>query len=135
MLSHEKLTYAIIGAAMEVHKVLGCGFLEAVYQEAMELEMGARGLKFVSQPEMVVTYKGKPLKHKYRPDFLVEETVVVELKAISALTATDEHLLFNYLRGTRSDVGLIINFGENSLKWKRAVMEAVNASAQSATSA
>ncbi len=129
MLTHEKLTYEIIGAAMEVHRVLGCGFLEAVYQEAMEIEMAARGLKFTAQPEMVVSYKGKPLKHKYRPDFLIESKVILELKAISMLTDADEHLLLNYLRGTSSTVGLIVNFGEKSLKWKRAVMEAKNASA------
>ena len=129
MLSHENVTYAIIGAAMEVHRVLGCGYLEAVYQEAMEIEMAARAIKFTSQPETVVMYKGQRLKHRYRPDFIAEDDVVLELKAISALTDTEEHILLNYLSSTRLPVGLIVNFGEKSLKWKRAVMEAKHASA------
>ena len=120
MIRDEK-TYAIIGAAMEVHKELGCGFLEAVYQEALEREFITQVLPYKSQPVIEIKYKGKPLEKKYQPDFVCYGEVLVEIKAISALSGTEEAQLINYLKATELKVGLLINFGARSLEHKRFV--------------
>lgn len=121
-LLHADITGKIIGAAIEVHRTLGCGYLEAVYQEAVSLEFVARGVAFEAQPSLSLTYKGKVLNQMYRPDFVVEGKVVVELKALSRLTSTEEAQLINYLKGTGAEVGLLLNFGTKSLEWKRLVL-------------
>ncbi len=121
-LLHGDTTGRIIGAAMEVHSTLGCGYLEAVYQEALLLEFVARGIAFEAQPSLSLAYKGKVLNQMYRPDFIVEGKVVVELKALSRLTSTEEAQLINYLKGTGAEVGLLLNFGTKSLEWKRLVL-------------
>jgi GxxExxY protein len=118
---HEELTRRIIGAAMEVHRTLGCGYLEAVYQEALELELRAQGIVFVAQPEIELAYKGTALKHRYKPDFMVGGEVIVEIKAEAQLTDIDTAQTLNYLKGTGRKVGLVINFGTKSLQWKRLV--------------
>lgn len=114
-------TYAIIGAAIEVHKILGPGHLEAVYQEALEIELNLRGIPYQSQPRIELEYKGRKLKKYYQPDFLVYERVVLEIKAQSALGSIDESQIINSLKCCRRGVGLLINFGEPSLQWKRYV--------------
>lgn len=114
-------TYAIIGAAMEVHRVLGCGFLEAVYQEALELELGDRGIPFQSQTEIPITYKTRKLKTKYRPDFTCHDSVIVEVKALDKLNSAEEAQIINYLKATGHSVGLLINFGAQSLEYRRFV--------------
>jgi GxxExxY protein len=114
-------TYAIIGAAIEVHKTLGPGHLEAVYQEALEIELGLRGIPYQSQPRIELDYKGRKLKKYYQPDLLIYERVVVEIKAQSALSSIDEAQIINSLKCCRKQVGLLINFGEPSLHWKRYV--------------
>jgi GxxExxY protein len=114
-------TYAIIGAAMEVHTQLGCGFLEAVYQEAMEIELAARGIPFSRQVDLIICYKGQPLKCAYRADLVGFENVIVELKAISNLSGIDEAQVINYLKATGIHVGLLLNFGAPSLQYKRFV--------------
>jgi len=83
-------TYAVIGAAMEVHRTLGCGFLEAVYQEAMELELTTRDVLFARQVELPVFYKGQQLKTIYKADLLCFESVIVELKALSQMSGAEE---------------------------------------------
>ncbi len=118
---HEELTHRIIGAAMEVHRTLGCGFLEAVYQEALEIELRAQGISFVAQPETEIHYKDSVLKHRYKPDFMIEGIVIVEIKAESQLTDSDTAQVLNYLRATGRNVALLINFGAKSLQWKRLV--------------
>ena len=114
-------TYRIIGAAMEVHKELGSGFLEAVYQEALENEFVFRTVPHKAQPHIKIYYKNKPLDKTYQPDFICYDEVVVEIKAISQLTGTEESQLINYLKSTGLNTGLLINFGRNSLEYKRMI--------------
>ena len=120
-LIEKELTQRVIGAAMEVHKVLGCGFLEAVYQEALEIELRERGIRFSRQPETKIQYKSHTLSKTYQPDMLVEDRLVVELKALDRISAAEESQLLNYLKATGIKVGLLINFGARSLEWKRMV--------------
>jgi GxxExxY protein len=115
--------YGIVGAAMEVYNHLGPGFLEAVYQEAFEIELTERNIPFISQPELPILYKGKPLKKHYLADLLVYDKIVVEIKAISTLTSCDEGQLLNELKAASLKVGLLINFGSRKgLEWARKVM-------------
>jgi GxxExxY protein len=121
-MENDPRTYAIIGAAMEVHRQLGCGFLEAVYQEAMELELAERGVPFQPQIDIPVRYKGWVLKTLYRPDFLCYGAVVVELKALTQSGAIEEAQVINYLKGTGYEIGLLLNFGRTSLQSKRYIL-------------
>lgn len=114
-------TYAVIGAAMEVHRQLGPGFLEAVYQEALAIELAARGIPFAAQIELPVFYKGQRLACFYRADFICFESILVEVKALKALTSVDEAQLLNYLKATRHERGLLLNFGASSLEVKRLI--------------
>lgn len=114
-------TYAIIGAAMEVHRVLGHGFLEGVYQEAMEIELASRGIPFDPQVKLPVIYKGVPLETFYKPDFICFGCVIVELKALDAITGVEESQLLNYLKATGHERGLLLNFGTPSLQYKRMI--------------
>ena len=114
--------YSLIGAAIEVHRELGHGFLEAVYQEALEIEMEERNVPNVAQPELLLRYKRRTLK-RYVPDFVCFDEVVVEIKATKALTEVEEAQLLNYLRATGKRVGVLINFGSRGrLEWKRMVL-------------
>jgi len=117
----DQRTYRIIGAAIEVHKVLGCGFLEAVYQEALGKEFVIREIPSKSQPIVEIVYKGKPLEKKYQPDFICYDEVIVEIKATTSLTGLEEAQLINYLKATGLKVGLLLNFGSKSLEHKRFV--------------
>jgi len=117
----DEKTYKIIGCAMEVHKELGCGFLEAVYQEALGTEFAYQGIPFKSQPVIRIAYKGKPLEKTYQPDFVCFDEVIVEIKAISSLSGIEEAQLINYFKATGLKVGLLINFGSKSLEHKRFV--------------
>ena len=117
----DKRTYKIIGAAIEVHKELGCGFLEAVYQEALGREFSTQGIPFKSQPVIEISYKGRPLNKKYQPDFICYEEIILEIKALSSLSGIEEAQLINYLKATGLKVGLLINFGGKSLEHKRLV--------------
>ena len=114
-------SYAVIGAAMEVHSVLGSGFLEAVYQEAMEIELESRGVPFRSQPDLRLHYKNRELRRRYVPDFVCYDGLVVELKAEKRLTNVDEAQIINALKCAEQKVGLLINFGEASLVFRRFV--------------
>ncbi|MGD8654275.1 MAG: GxxExxY protein [Desulfobacterales bacterium] len=117
----DERTYKIIGAAMEVHKELGSGFLEAVYHEALEKEFQLQGISYQSKPEVQITYKGDTLKKTYQPDFLCYEEIIVEVKAISQLTRNEEAQILNYLKASKLSPGLLINFGARSLQHKRFV--------------
>lgn len=114
-------TYAIIGAAMEVHKQLGNGFLEAVYQEALAIEFEARKIPFLREVKLTVSYKGFQLNARYRADFLAFDSIIVELKATAGLSGTDQAQLINYLRAANQRVGLLINFGTPALEYRRMV--------------
>ena len=115
---HSELTGRIIGCAMEVHKTLGNGFLEVIYQRALEIEMTQQGLAFNREHEMDIFYKGFKIGNR-RVDFFVEEKVMVEIKALIQLE--DVHLAqaINYLEASGLQVGLLLNFGSPSLQFKR----------------
>ena len=117
----DQKTYAIIGAAMEVRKELGNGFLEAVYQEALEREFTYQEIPNKSQPSVKIEYKGKPLKKRYEPDFICYDEVIVEIKAMDKLSGVEYAQIINYLKATNLKVGLLINFGSKSLEHKRFV--------------
>jgi len=117
----DERTFKIIGAAMEVHKELGCGFLEAVYQEALGREFVLRGVPNEAQPVIEIRYKGEPLEKRYQPDYVCYGEVIVEIKAIAGLTGIEEAQLINYLKATGLNVGLLINFGAKSLEYKRLI--------------
>ena len=104
-------SYKIMGACFEVYREKGCGFLEAVYQECLELEFTDQGIHFAPQPQLNLSYKGRPLKQTYAPDFVCAEKIVVEIKAVSALTDEHRAQLHNYLRATGHRLGLLVNFG------------------------
>lgn len=114
--------YAIIGAAMEVHRQTGCGFAEPVYQECMELELADRNILTEAQKEMKISYKGKLLKKTYLADFVADGKIIIELKALDKLTPREEAQLINYLKASGIEVGVLINFGAQSLEWKRIVL-------------
>ena len=121
MIQRDKRTYAIIGAAMEVHRELGSGFLEAVYHEALTLEMTSRNIEFVHEVELPVIYKGQQLTTSYRADFICFDKVILEIKALGEFSTLHEAQILNYLKATGSGVGLLINFGAESLQYKRFV--------------
>ena len=112
-------THAILGAAMEVHRILGPGYLEAVYHESLAIEFGLQKIPFTSEPRIRLYYKNQMLEKYYVPDFLVYDGVILELKAQSSLGVVDEAQAINSLRCTRKCTGLLVNFGESSLAWKR----------------
>ena len=115
-------TYAIIGAAIEVHKQLGCGFLEAIYQEALSIEFGKRNVPFRREVRLPVHYKGQLLSTTYCADFICFDSVVTELKALAHMSGTEEAQLINYLKATGYEVGLLLNFGGRSLQHRRFVL-------------
>jgi GxxExxY protein len=128
-------THAIIGAAMEVHRRLGCGFLEAMYQEALAVEMSVHGIPFEREVELPVYYRGGKLSVAYRADFVCFGSVVVELKALGKFGGVEESQLINYLKSSGLEVGLLLNFGAKSLEYHRAVCSPCLHSAKSAESA
>ena len=119
MAQKDPRSYEIIGAAMEVHRQLGAGFLEAVYQEALALELTARDIPFKAEVSIVITYKRQPLKTYYRADFVCYESIIVELKALDRLGGVHESQIINYLKATGIKHGLLLNFGAASLEYKR----------------
>ena len=122
-LKYSDETYQIIGAAMEVHITIGCGFTEPLYQEAFEQELQLREIPFQREKSFHVTYKGKELKKEFRPDFVCYDKIIVELKAVDDFA--DEHFaqVYNYLKATGLSLGLLINFGKKSLDYKRVPCE------------
>lgn len=121
-MNNDPETYAIIGAAMEVHRELGHGFLEAVYRAALAREFTRREIPFRAEVDLPVFYKGDRLACGYRADFICYEDVLLETKAISALTSSDDAQLLNYLKATCHERGLLINFGAPSMQTKRLVL-------------
>ncbi|WP_221033073.1 GxxExxY protein [Actomonas aquatica] len=104
-------SYRIMGACFEVYREKGCGFLEAVFQECLELEFADQGLPFVAQPKLELSYKGRTLKQTYSPDFVCFGKIIVEIKAVSALTDEHRAQVHNYLKSTGMKLGILVNFG------------------------
>ena len=107
----EEETYAIRGAIFEVYREMGCGFLEAVYQECLEKEFVLRNIPFVSQKDLTLSYKGQALKQTHKPDFICYGKIIVEIKALSATTGEHKAQVLNYLKATREKLGILVNFG------------------------
>lgn len=118
---YKELSYKIIGAAIEVHKELGHGFLESVYDEAFRVELERINLKYEYQKEIEIFYKGRKLQKKFRVDYLVEDSVIIENKATNGIDEVDEAQIHNYLKVSELRLGIIINYGRPSLEYKRIV--------------
>ena len=113
---HEKILfkeecYAIQGAVFEVYREMGCGFLEAVYQECMERELSRLSIPFVAQSELKLSYKGELLQQTYKPDLICYGKIIVELKAVKEIAPEYKAQVFNYLKGSGLRLGLLVNFG------------------------
>ena len=122
-LLHAEETFQIRGAIFEVHRTLGCGFLEAVYQEALALEFTSRGIPFVGLRPLELRYKDQPLRQRYTPDFICFDKIIVELKAVRELAPEHRAQLVHYLKATGLKVGLLVNFGSLSAKIERVVLD------------
>jgi len=107
----EKETFAIRGAIFEVYKNMGCGFLEAVYQECLEKEMLKQEVPFVAQKILTLSYKGEPLVQTFKPDFICFDSIILELKAVKNLAPEHTAQMLNYLKATNLKLGLLVNFG------------------------
>ena len=103
--------YLIQGAVFEVYREMGCGFLEAVYQECLELELKRRGVPFCRQVALPLAYKGEALKQAYIPDLICYDKIIVELKAVKDITSEHQAQLLNYLKASNLELGLLVNFG------------------------
>ena len=118
-LIYEEESYVVKGAVFEVYKAMGAGFLEAVYQDALEIEFQEQGIPYRREAQIPVFYKGHKLDKEYFADFICYEKVVVELKCVARLLNAHKAQVINYLHGTKLPVGLLVNFAEASLKWER----------------
>jgi len=118
-MENDGFTHALIGAAIEVHKDLGPGFVERAYQRALELELGARGIPFATEVPLPVRYKGCALDVVFRADLVAGGRVILELKALPAVGARERRQLAHYLKSAGIPVGLVLNFGEDLLHVER----------------
>lgn len=115
-------SYAIMGACFEVYKEMGCGFVEPVYQECLEMELGLRAIPSRPQIELVLRYKDRRLDQTYKPDFICYEKIIVEIKAVTSLTDKHRAQVHNYLKATGFKLGLLVNFGHHpKVEWERIV--------------
>ena len=121
-LIHKEESYVIIGACMEVHRVLGCGFLEAVYQEALAIELEKRGIPFQREKLLKIVYKGIILNKEYKADFVCYNKIILEVKALNKLLTEHISQVLNYLKISDFELGLLVNFGAPGLQYKRLVM-------------
>jgi len=118
-MNNDPQTYALIGAAMEVHRQLGCGFSENVYGDALVKEFEYRGVEYRREVTLPIYYKGELLPSSYRADFVCFEAVILEIKALTGLSHSEEAQIINQLLAGKLDRGLLINFGRTSLEYKR----------------
>src|SRR2546421_12203799 len=125
-------TFAMIGAAMEVHKQLGCGFLEAVYQEALSIEFAKRNIPSRREVRLPIHYKGQLLSTAYCVDFICFDSVIIELKALAHMSGTEEAHVFFFKQKTAYEIGLLLNFGTGSLQQRRLILSKSVESAKSA---
>ena len=123
MIVYKEESYKIVGAAFKVYNTLGAGFLEAVYQEALEIELQRQGIPYVREKELKIVYDGVELKQTYKADFVCYGKIIVELKAVSALDDAHRAQVYNYLHATGLKMGLLLNFGNaEELEKQRIVM-------------
>lgn len=122
-LIYKQEVYTIIGTCMEVHNQLGNGFLEAVYQEALALELKERGIPFQKEVRLEINYKGRILEKYYIADFVCYDGIIIELKALNDTLPVHEAQVLNYLKASNNKLGLLVNFGKASLQYKRLVNE------------
>jgi GxxExxY protein len=118
----KETSYAIIGACMEVHKELGKGFQEIVYGDALEVELKKQNLEYSREQGFEIFYKGIKLPRLYRPDFVIKNSIILEIKAIECLTSGHIKQTLNYLATSKLRLGILVNFGEESLKYKRVIL-------------
>lgn len=122
MIYYKEESYNVVGAAMHVYNVLGTGFLEAVYQEALAVELTKRGIPFEREKELTITYEGVKLQQTYRTDFVCYGKIIVELKAVSAIEDIHRAQVHNYLKATGCKLGLLVNFcSADKLEYERIV--------------
>ena len=121
-LLYKEESYKIIGAAMEVHRELGSGFLEAIYQEALEIEFQSNNIPFEREKRLLINYKGIQLSKEYIADFICYDQIIIETKAVTELKSEHQAQLLNYLKATGKKLGILINFGSPSLEYKRMVL-------------
>ncbi|MEA2069639.1 MAG: GxxExxY protein [Verrucomicrobiota bacterium] len=123
-LLHKEEAYQVIGACFEVYKEKGCGFLEEVYQEALEMELDLQSIPFNAQQGIKLRYKGREMKRRYVPDFLVYGKIIVEIKAVDKLMDKHRAQVINYLHATGLELALLVNFGHYpKLEWERLVLQ------------
>ena len=120
-LIYKEESYAIRGAIIEVSKELGCGYLERVYQDALEVEFRLRNIPYEREKTIQITYKGKPLGEPYRADFVCYGKIIVELKAVEELTSKHRAQVLNYLNATKMKLGMLVNFGEEFTNVERLI--------------
>ena len=120
-LYREEETLKIIGVCMEVHRNLGPGLLEVVYKDALEIEFKANNLPFEREKEFSIEYKGVILPHKFYADFIVNEDIVLEVKAVKEFSGEHTAQVLNYMKLSESEIGLLVNFQNKSLQHKRLV--------------
>jgi len=113
--------YQLVGLAMQVHRELGCGFLEPVYQEAFEILLCRNAVPYEREKELPIYFMGEKLKKQYFADFVCFDKIIIEFKAVSELAAVHEAQVMNYLKATHFKLGLLFNFGQNSLVHRRIV--------------
>lgn len=118
----QKETYKIIGICMEVHRNLGPGLLEIVYKDALEIEFKENNIPFEREKEYSIEYKGKVLPHKFYADFIINEDIVLEVKAIKEFSSEHIAQILNYIKLSNSEVGLLVNFQTKSLQYKRYIL-------------
>ncbi len=115
MILYKDESYRIMGACFEVYRIKGTGFVEPVYQECLEIELGLRGIPFTPKAKLVLTYKDRTLKQHYEPDFVCYEQIILEIKAVSQLCDEHRAQVHNYLRSTGFRLGLLVNFSHHPL--------------------
>ena len=123
--------YRIMGACFEVYKEKGSGFVEPVYQECLSIELEMQEIPFVEQTQLALSYKGRPLKQSFKPDYVCFEKIIIEIKAVSKLTDEHRAQVQNYLKATGHKLGLLVNFGHYpKVEWERIVLEKKNSQSQ-----
>lgn len=116
-------SYFVIGLCMDIHNELGKGFSEAVYSDALEIELKSNGVPFQKEVKFDIIYKGEKLKHNYYADYLLDDKFILELKAVEKISNSHIKQTLNYLAASKMQLGLIINFGEDSLSYKRVILQ------------